>query len=143
MLLTFSRPGSLARLGLGPEELRVEYPCLCYVAITGYPAPHEDAPGHNLTYLAERGLLSSPDLPRTLLADLAGAERSVSAPLALLLEHAQGQGAGYVEVALSEAAAFFAGPLRYGITKRARPWGAVPPAPPSTRRGMAGSPSPR
>ncbi len=53
MLLTSSRPGSLARLGLGPEELRVEYPCLCYVAIIGYTAPHEDAPGHDLTYLAE------------------------------------------------------------------------------------------
>ncbi len=64
VLLTSSRPGSLARLGLGPEELRVEYPCLCYVAIIGYTAPHEDAPGHDLTYLAERGLLSPPDLPR-------------------------------------------------------------------------------
>ncbi len=64
VLLTSSRPGSLARLGLGQEELRGRCPRLCYVAITGYPAPHEDAPGHDLTYLAEWGLLSPPDLPR-------------------------------------------------------------------------------
>ena len=123
MLLTSSRPGSLARLGLGPEEMRVKYPRLCYVAITGYPAPYEDAPGHDLTYLAEWGMLSPPDMPRTLLADLAGAERAVSATLALLLDRAQGRGGGYDEVALSEAAAFFAGPLRYGITKPGAPLG--------------------
>jgi alpha-methylacyl-CoA racemase len=117
VLLTSNRLAALARLGLGPEELDARYPRLCYVAITGYPAPHEDAPGHDLTYLADLGLLSPPEMPRTLLADLAGAERAVSATLALLLDRERGMGAGYAEVALSEAAAFFADPLRYGITK--------------------------
>jgi len=117
VLLTSSRPAALARLGLGPEELRARYPRLCRVAITGYPAPREDAPGHDLTYLAEFGLLSPPEMPRTLLADLAGAERAVSATLALLLDRERGSGAGYAQIALSEAAAFFAEPLRYGITK--------------------------
>jgi alpha-methylacyl-CoA racemase len=117
VLLTSNRLAALARLGLGPEELSARYPRLCYVAITGYPAPHEDAPGHDLTYLADLGLLSPPEMPRTLLADLAGAERAVSATLALLLDRERGMGAGYAEVALSEAAAFFADPLRYGITK--------------------------
>jgi len=117
VLLTSSRPGALRRLGLGPEELRVRYPRLCVVAITGYPAPREDAPGHDLTYLADLGLLSPPDMPRTLLADLAGAERAVSATLALLMNRALSGEAGYAEVALSQAAAFFAEPLRHGITK--------------------------
>ena len=117
VLLTSSRPAALSRLGLGTEELRARYPRLCHVAITGYPAPREDAPGHDLTYLAEFGLLSPPEMPRTLLADLAGAERAVSVTLALLLDRARGSGAGYAEVALSEAAAFFADPLRFGITK--------------------------
>jgi alpha-methylacyl-CoA racemase len=117
VLLTSSRPAALARLGLGPEDLRARYPRLCHVAITGYPAPREDAPGHDLTYLAEFGLLSPPEMPRTLLADLAGAERAVSATLALLLDRERGSGACYAEIALSEAAAFFAEPLRYGITK--------------------------
>ena len=117
VLLTSNRLAALARLGLDPEELGARYPHLCYVAITGYPAPREDTPGHDLTYLANLGLLSPPEMPRTLLADLAGAEQAVSATLALLLDRERGRGAGYAEVALSEAAAFFAEPLRYGITK--------------------------
>ncbi len=52
-----------------------------------------------------------------LVAPAPGAERAVSATLALLLDRERGMGAGYAEVALSEAAAFFAEPLRYGITK--------------------------
>ena len=117
VLLTSNRLAALARLGLGPQELGTRYPRLCYIAITGYPAPREDTPGHDLTYLADLGLLSPPEMPRTLLADLAGAERAVSATLALLLDRERGMGAGYTEIALSEAAAFFAEPLRYGITK--------------------------
>lgn len=118
VLLTSSRPGALRRLGLGPEELRDRYPSLCYVAITGHPGPHEDAPGHDLTYLADLGLLCPPEMPRTLLADLAGAERALSATLALLLDREKESGpAGYAEVPLSEAARFFAAPLLYGITK--------------------------
>ncbi len=116
VLLTSSRPGALRRLGLGPEELGERYPGLCRVAITGYPAPREDEPGHDLTYLAAYGLLAPPDMPRTLLADLAGAERAATATLALLLNRACGGKAGYTEVPLSEAAAFFGEPLRYGIT---------------------------
>ncbi len=123
LLLTSSRPASLRRLGLGPKELRQKYPRLCGVAITGYPTPDEDAPGHDLTYLAEWGLLTPPDLPRTLLADLAGAERAVSAALALLLRREREGVADHVEVPLSEAAAFFAEPLRYGITKPGAPLG--------------------
>ncbi len=117
VLLTSNRLAALARLGLGPEELGARYPRLCYVAITGYPTPHEDTPGHDLTYLADLGLLSPPEMPRTLLADLAGAERAVSATLALLLDRERGMDVVYTEVALSEAAAFFAEPLRYRITK--------------------------
>ena len=116
VLLTSSRPGALRRLGLGPEELGARYPGLCRVAITGYPAPREDEPGHDLTYLAAYGLLAPPDMPRTLLADLAGAERAVTATLALLLNRDRKGKAGYTEVPLSKAAAFFGEPLRYGIT---------------------------
>ena len=140
VLLTSSRPAALARLGLGPEELRARYPRLCRVAITGYPTPHEDAPGHDLTYLADFGLLSPPEMPRTLLADLAGAERAVSATLALLLNRQRGAGAGYAELPLSEAAAFFAEPLRRGITEPGAHLGAGSPATGCTKRGTDGLP---
>nr|WP_242822428.1 CoA transferase [Thermaerobacter marianensis] len=72
LLLTAQRPSALARLGLGPAALARRFPHLVHVAIVGYPAPRQEEPGHDLTYLAETGLLDPPALPRTLLADLGG-----------------------------------------------------------------------
>lgn len=116
LLLTSSRPASLGRLGLSWDQLHAAYPRLSQVAIVGHPSPRQNEPGHDLTYLAGWGLLSPPDPPRTLLADLAGAERAVGAALGLLLGRERGFGAGYAEVALSEAAASFARPLVHGLT---------------------------
>ncbi len=99
-----------------PADLAAHFPRLARIAIVGYPAPREDMPGHDLTYLPGVGLLSPPQLPRTLLADLAGAERAVTAALALLLARERGALAGAVQVALAEAAGAFADPLRYGLT---------------------------
>jgi crotonobetainyl-CoA:carnitine CoA-transferase CaiB-like acyl-CoA transferase len=117
LLLTSSRPAALARLGLDPASVSSVYPELCRVEIIGYPPPKENEPGHDLTYLAGLGLLSPPELPRTLLADLAAAERTVSAALALLLARDRGRGAGHSRVSIAEAAAAFAEPPRYGLTK--------------------------
>ncbi len=116
LLLTATRPVALERLGLGWAELHRTFPRLCQIAIVGYPAPREDEPGHDLTYQARMGLLTPPQMPRTLLADMAGAEQAVSAALAMLLEREKGAGGGYAQVALSEAAATMAEPLRYGVT---------------------------
>ena len=54
-------------------------------------------------------------MSRTLLADLAETEWAVTATLALLSRRERRGGAGHVTVPLSEAAAFFAEPLQYGI----------------------------
>lgn len=116
LLLTSSRSAALARLGLGWEELGARYPGLSQVAIVGHPAPDDNVPGHDLTYQAGLGLLSPPDLPRTLLADLAGAERAVSAALALLLARERGDSGRYAETSLARSAADFAEPLRHGLT---------------------------
>lgn len=116
LLITATRPAALARLSLDWPSLRERYPRLCQVAITGYPAPRENEAGHDLTYQASLGLLSPPQMPRTLLADMAGAEQTVSASLALLLARERGKGGGYAEVPLSEAAASMAEPLRYRTT---------------------------
>ena len=112
LLITASRPAALTRLGLGWETLHQTCPALCHVAIVGYPAPRENEAGHDLTYQASLGLLTPPHMPRTLLADMAGAELTVSAALTLLLARARGQGSGYAEVALSLAASAMAEPLR-------------------------------
>ncbi|MGE5591459.1 MAG: CoA transferase [Bacillota bacterium] len=116
LLLTSTRPDSLRRLGLDWPSLHPVYPHLCQVAIVGYPSPEENRAGHDLTYQAGLGLLRPPDLPRTLLADLAGAEQAVSAALALLLARERGGGAGYRQIALAGAAAVLAAPLQYGLT---------------------------
>ncbi|MEW6637386.1 MAG: CoA transferase [Actinomycetota bacterium] len=123
LLLTSNRPAALGRLGLSWAALHARFPRLCHVAIVGHPPPREDEPGHDLTYLAEHGMLSPPQMPRTLLADLAGAEKAVSAALGLLLARERGRGAGYAEVALSEAAAHLAEPLRHGLTREGGPLG--------------------
>jgi alpha-methylacyl-CoA racemase len=116
LLLTASRPAALGRLGLSWPGLRARFPRLCQVAIVGYPPPYENAPGHDLTYQARFGTLSPPGMPPVLVSDMAGAERAVSAALYLLFARERGRGAGYEQVALSEAAMSFAGPLRWGLT---------------------------
>ena len=133
LLLTSSRPAALQRLGLGWRELHERHPHLSQVAIVGHPAPDEDRPGHDLTYLAEHGLLEPeggpagalPKMPRTLAADLTGAERAASAALGLLLARERGGerggecngGPGYAEVSLVAAAGSLAAPLRHGLTE--------------------------
>lgn len=116
LLITATRPQALDRLGLGWDALKRKYPRLCQVGIVGFPAPRQNEAGHDLTYQAELGLITPPHLPRTLVADMAGAEQTVSAGLALLLARERSGEAGYAEVALSEAAAAMAQPLAYGVT---------------------------
>ncbi len=116
LLISATRPAAMERLGLDWTSLHEKFPRLCQVAIVGYPAPRENEAGHDLTYQASLGLLTPPHMPRTLVADMAGAEMTVSSALALLLQRDRGGAAGYAEIALSEAAAFMAEPLRYGCT---------------------------
>ncbi len=116
LLITASRPAALTRLGLGWKNLHQKYPDLCHVAIVGYPPPLENEPGHDLTYQAKIGLLTPPFMPRTLIADMAGAEKGTSEALALLLAKERGQDAGFAMVALSEAADYMAEPFKTGVT---------------------------
>ena len=116
LLISATRPAAMERLGLGWAALHEKYPRLCQVAIVGFPAPRENEAGHDLTYQAELGLVKPPHMPATLVSDMAGAEQASGAALALLLGRERGLGAGYAEVALSDAAAFMAEPLAYGCT---------------------------
>jgi crotonobetainyl-CoA:carnitine CoA-transferase CaiB-like acyl-CoA transferase len=116
LLITATRPAALERLGCDWPRLQQRFPRLCQVAIVGYPAPRDNEAGHDLTYQASLGLLAPPQMPRTLLADMAGAEQTVGSALALLLARERHQVGGYAEVALSTAAAAMAEPLHYGVT---------------------------
>jgi alpha-methylacyl-CoA racemase len=115
ILFTAQRFSALGRLGLTPSHL-ARFPGLCHVAITGYPAPNDETPGHDLTYLALQGLLTPPALPPTLFADMAGAERAVSTALALIASRERTGKGDCATVALADAAAHLAGPLHAGLT---------------------------
>jgi crotonobetainyl-CoA:carnitine CoA-transferase CaiB-like acyl-CoA transferase len=116
LLLTSIRPAALARLGLDQAGVSERHPRLCQVAIVGYAAPNDNVAGHDLTYQADAGLISPPQLPRTLLADIATAERAVSTALGLLLARERGGVGGSAQVALSEAMEVFSQPLRHRAT---------------------------
>jgi alpha-methylacyl-CoA racemase len=127
LFLTAMRPAALVRLGLGWDKLHARHPRLCQVALGGYPPPNEDLPGHDLTYQARAGLVAPPALPRTCIADLAGAERAVSAALGLLLARQRGQEGRLEWVYLADAASAFASPLHYGLTTPDGPLGGAWP----------------
>lgn len=127
LLLTSMRPAALQRLSLDRGSLQSAFPHLSHVAIFGHSAPAQDRAGHDLTYQAGAGLLLPPGMPATLLADLVGAERAVSGALQLLLARARGSTAGYLEVALSESAAYLATPRAVGLTAPGGPLGGADP----------------
>ncbi|HEY6971980.1 MAG TPA: CaiB/BaiF CoA-transferase family protein [Candidatus Angelobacter sp.] len=117
LLLTSFRLSALERLQLDWKTLHMQYPRLCVVNIIGYPPPDENLPGHDLAYQAKLGLLRPPQLPITLHADLAGAERAVNVSLSLLMNRARTGQAEQAYVSLYEAMRDFAGPFSAGLTK--------------------------
>ena len=60
ILVEQSRPGVMARLGVGYEALKAVYPHLIYCSLTGYgqDGPYRDRAGHDLNYLALSGMLA-------------------------------------------------------------------------------------
>lgn len=130
VLLTSFRPSALAKLGLGWKRLHARYPSLSVVAIVGAPGARAEEPGHDLTYLAEAGLVPGLELPATLFADMGGSLMASEAVLQAALHQSERySGSGdphprgvYLEVALSEAAHYLALPRTWGLTQ---PKGAV------------------
>lgn len=122
VLLTSFRPSALLKLGLGWTALHRAFPALSVVTIVGAPGPRAEAPGHDLTYLAEAGLVTGLDLPPTLYADMGGALLASEAVLAAVLAQKNRGKGSHQTVALSDAAAWLALPRSWGLTL---PQGAV------------------
>lgn len=117
LLLTSNRPNILSHLGIDWPQLHKRFPKLCQVAIVGFAGEKVSVPGHELTYQASCGLVNPPEMPNTLIADIAGAECVVSTALALLLNRTTREEASYCEVSLAESVAAFNKPLAYGLTR--------------------------
>ena len=123
VLLSSFRPSALDKLGLGWEALHARHPALSQVAIVGAPGVRAEEPGHDLTYVAESGLVTGTELPPTLYADMGGAVLASEAVLKTMLHTLAAPGTGvYLEVALNAAADWLALPRTWGLT---RPTGAV------------------
>lgn len=107
VFLSSQRPAALARLGLDAAGLP---PHLRSLNIVG-DRTHPELAGHDLTYLARAGLLAA-EVPRTLIADVLGAEHAF-ATLLLMLRAPEGRRA---EVGLYDSLEPLVAPLRHGLT---------------------------
>lgn len=117
VLLTSFRPSALIKLGLSWKTLHKQYPQLSMVAIVGAPGGRAEEPGHDLTYMAENNLIPGLDLPASLYADMGGSLMASEAVLqATLIQRNTSKGV-YVEVALSNAAAYMGLPRTWGLTQ--------------------------
>ena len=117
VLMTSFRPSALAKLGLGWEALHSRYPRLSLVRIVGAAGARAEEPGHDLTYLADAGLVTSTEMPPTLYADMGGALMASEAVLQALLTRAHTGEGQCLEVALADAAAWLAQPRHWGLTQ--------------------------
>ena len=116
LLLTSFRPSALHKLGLNWKAVHRAHPQLSMVEIVGAPGERAEEPGHDLTYLAEAGLVIGTTLPPTLLADMAGALLAVEASLGVLMQAADSGKGAHRQIALSDAAAWLALPRTWGLT---------------------------
>ncbi|MEP6762935.1 MAG: CoA transferase [Gemmatimonadaceae bacterium] len=116
LLITSFRPSSLTRLNLNSEQVAARHPTLCQIAIVGHALPHAEVAGHDITYQAAAGLVTPPHMPITLLADLTGAERTVSTAMMLLFNRARGATNLFAEVSLEASLGALLAPLRHELT---------------------------
>ncbi|NMM76555.1 CoA transferase [Rhodococcus sp. SRB_17] len=116
VLITSFRPSALAKLGLGWDTLQAHHPRLSLVRIVGAAGSRAEEPGHDLTYLAEAGLITGTEMPPTLYADMGGALMASEAVLQALLERARTGRGVCIEVALADAAAWLAQPRDWRLT---------------------------
>ena len=108
------RPGVMERLGLGYARLSAINPRLVYCSITGYgqDGPKANVVGHDLTYLAEAGILGQAKLgavPPVLAADIAGGAYPAVMNILLALRQRDATGKGtHLDIAMAEQSLTFA-----------------------------------
>jgi alpha-methylacyl-CoA racemase len=118
ILIEQFRPGVMARLGLGYDDVRKINPRLIYCSISGYgqSGPRAGEAGHDINYIGSTGLLDlqpgpreHPVPPPALVADIAGGSfpAVINILLALRARDQSGQGC-QLDIAMTDAMFTFA-----------------------------------
>lgn len=118
ILIEQFRPGVMARLGLGYDDVRAINPRMIYCSISGYGqnGPRAGEAGHDINYVGNTGVLDlqsgpieRPVLPPVLIADIAGGSfpAVINILLALRTRDQSGQGC-HLDIAMTDAMFTFA-----------------------------------
>lgn len=109
------RPGTMERIGLGPDVCLARNPALVYGRLTGWgqTGPLAQSAGHDLNYVALSGALHAigragapPTPPLNLVGDFAGGGMLLAFGIVSALLHARATGEGQVvDAAMAEGAA--------------------------------------
>lgn len=105
VLVEGNRPGVMARLGLGYEDLRVVSERLIYASLTGYgqTGPYSQLAGHDLNYISLGGImgLNLPVIPGVQIADLVGGSIQTVTEILLALVERNRTGKGqHVDISM-------------------------------------------
>ena len=105
VLVEGNRPGVMARLGLGYEDLRAVNDRLIYASLTGYgqTGPYAQMAGHDLNYISLGGImgLNLPVIPGVQIADLVGGSMQTVMGILLALVERERSGKGrHVDVSM-------------------------------------------
>ena len=127
VLMEGFRPGTMARLGFGYEDIAKINPRTVYVSISGFgqTGPYRDRPAHDLSYQGIAGLLyrqavtgQIEESPELAIGDLSSAMFAVSGCLAALLERTRTGRGKYVDVSMTDSLVswmnVFLGPVMNG-----------------------------
>jgi alpha-methylacyl-CoA racemase len=107
------RPGTMERLGLGPDDLMAANPGLVYARVTGWgqEGPYAGRAGHDINYIAVAGALGvigrdDPVPPANLVGDFAGGSLMAVIGILLALHERESSGRGQViDAAMVDGAA--------------------------------------
>ncbi len=107
VLVESFRPGTLARWGLDPAELRRRLPRLVICSLSGWgqDGPHAERAGHDLGYQAIAGsLASAAAVPAVPVADVLSAWNAATAVLAALVRREKTAAGAWIDQSLLDAA---------------------------------------
>lgn len=112
VLIEQFRPGVMARLGLGYDDVRKLNPDIVYCSISGYgqSGPKALRAGHDMNYIGDTGLLGlsygsneAPVVPPALIADIAGGTYPALFNILLALRARDaGAGGAHIDVSMAD-----------------------------------------